>query len=177
MKALIFIKRYIKYLLVAKNKHRAQSPFLYEFITKVLNGNSDDENCKIIENLRKELCQLNQIIEITDFGAGSHVNNAKKRKVKDVAKNSSKNSKFGKLLYRIVQFYKPQNILELGTSLGISTLYLAKAEETSKVHTFEGCLETIKIAKQNFNKLDAKNIAITSGNYRNKPVCWRTKCF
>lgn len=167
MKGLMFIKRYIKYLLVAKNKHSVQSPFLYEFITKVLNGNSDDENCKIIESLRKELCQLNQIIEITDFGAGSHVNNAKKRKVKDVAKNSSKNSKFGKLLYRIVQFYKPQNILELGTSLGISTLYLAKAEEASKVHTFEGCLETIKIAKQNFNKLDVKNITITSGDFQN----------
>ena len=128
MKALIFIKRYIKYLLVAKNKHRAQSPFLYEFITKVLNGNSDDENCKIIENLRKELCQLNQIIEITDFGAGSHVNNAKKRKVKDVAKNSSKNSKFGK--YR--EFRDSSNFPCLSLESKLFSSFLTKNSKPRK---------------------------------------------
>ena len=133
MNVLLFIARYIKYFFTAKNKHSAQAPFLYEFITKVLNDNSDNSNCKNIDQLRKELCQSEQTIKITDFGAGSHINNSKTRKVKDVAKNSAKNSKFGKLLYRIIQFYNPKNILELGTSLGISTLYLAKAEENSKV--------------------------------------------
>jgi predicted O-methyltransferase YrrM len=167
MKALLFIARYVRYLLTAKNKHSAQAPFLYEFITKVLNKNADDANCKRIEQLRKELCQSDQIIKITDFGAGSHINDSKTRKVKDIAKNSAKNSKFGKLLYRIIQYYNPKNILELGTSLGISTLYLAKAYETSKVYTFEGCLETAKIAQQNFDKIDARNINVTLGDFQN----------
>ena len=167
MKNLLFILRYIKYFFTAKNKHSAQAPFLYEFITKVLNRNSDDENCKIIEELRKELCKSDQTIKISDFGAGSHVNNSKHRKIKDIAKNSAKNSKFGKLLYRIIQFYKPKNILELGTSLGISTLYLAKAEETSKVYTFEGCPQTAKIAQDNFDKMNGVNINIELGNFQN----------
>ena len=167
MKALLFIARYIKYFLTAKNKHSAQAPFLYDFITKVLNKNSKDTTCKKIEQLRKELCKSEQTIKITDFGAGSHVNDSKSRKVKDIAKNSAKNEKFGKLLYRIIQFYKTNNILELGTSLGISTLYLAKAEENSKVYTFEGCPETTKIAQQNFDKMDAKNINITLGDFKN----------
>jgi len=165
MKSILFISRYLKYLFTAKSKHSAQSPFLYDFITKVVNQNSDDENCKNIESLRKELCKSEDTIKITDFGAGSHVNNNKTRKVKDVAKNSAKNAKFGKLLYRIIQFYKPNNILELGTSLGISSLYLAKANQNSQVFTFEGCPETANIAEQNFKKLNANNINITLGNF------------
>tara|TARA_B110000196_G_scaffold238514_1_gene206940 strand:- start:141 stop:926 length:786 start_codon:yes stop_codon:yes gene_type:complete len=167
MNTILFIVRYIKYLFTAKNKHSAQAPFLYEFITKVLNESSDDINCEEIEQLRRGLCKSEQIIKITDFGAGSHLNNSKTRKVKDVARNSAKNSKFGKLLYRIIQFYKPKNILELGTSLGVSTLYLAKAKENSKVYTFEGCPETAKIAQQNFDKMEAKNINITLGDFQN----------
>ena len=167
MKALQLIFRYIKYFFTAKTKHSAQAPFLYEFITIVLNKKSDDQNCKNIEQLRRDLCKSEDTIKITDFGAGSHVNDNKTRKIKDVAKNSAKNAKFGKLLYRITQFYKPKNILELGTSLGISTLYLAKANKESQVHTFEGCPETAKVAQQNFKKLDAKNTSITLGDFNN----------
>ena len=167
MKGLLFIARYIKYFFTAKNKHSAQAPFLYNFITKVLNTKSKDSICQEIEQLRKELCKSEKIIKITDFGAGSHVNNSKTRTIKDIAKNSAKNQKFGKLLYRIIQFYKPKNILELGTSLGISTLYLAKAEKNSKIYTLEGCPETIKIAEQNFDKMDAGNINITLGDFEN----------
>lgn len=169
MKALQLIFRYIKYFFTAKTKHSVQAPFIYEFITIVLNKNSDDQNCKNIEQLRRSLCKLEDTIKITDFGAGSHVNDNKTRKIKDVAKNSAKNSKFGKLLYRITQFYKPNNILELGTSLGISSLYLAKANQNSQVFTFEGCPETANIAEQNFKKLNTNNINITLGDF-NKTI-------
>lgn len=167
MKVILFIARYIKYFCTAKTKYNAHSPFLYQFITKVLNKDTQDTNCTKIEQLRSQLYNSNIIIEITDFGAGSHINKSKKRKIKDIAKNSAKNSKFGKLLYRIVQFYKPNNILELGTSLGISTLYLAKARDGSKIYSLEGCPETIKIAKKNFDILKAKNINTILGDFEN----------
>lgn len=170
MKTLHFIFRYIKYVFTAKTKHAAHAPFLYAFITQVLNANSDDAQCKSIEHLRKTLCQSEDSIHITDFGAGSHVNDNKTRKVKDVAKNSAKNAKFGKLLYRIIQFYQPKNIVELGTSLGISTLYLAKANTEAQVYTFEGCPETANIAQQNFNKQNIKNTTITLGDFNDTLV-------
>ena len=166
MKAILFIARYIKYFFNAKTRHSAQAPFIYEFITQVLNMELDNIDCYEIETLRKELCKSEEPIKITDFGAGSHVNDSKIRKIKDVAKNSAKNAKFGKLLYRIIKRYKPKNILELGTSLGVSTLYLAKADTNSRVFTFEGCPETAKIAKLNFEKLSAHNINITVGDFK-----------
>jgi len=167
MKKLQLIIRYLKYLLSAKGKHSAQAPFLYNFITKVINAKKEDESCNAIEQLRKELCNSEQIIQITDFGAGSSINNQRKRKVKDVARNSAKNAKFGQLLYRICRFYKPQNIFELGTSLGISSCYLAKANPNAQVFTLEGCPETAAIANDNFKKLDIENISITLGNFNN----------
>jgi predicted O-methyltransferase YrrM len=165
MKSLHLIFRYIKYLFRAKSKHSAQAPFLYELITQVIDKRTDDNSCKNIEFLRKELCKQERIINIADFGAGSTINNSKTRKVKDVAKNSAKNAKFGKLLYRIIQFYKPKNILELGTSLGISTSYLAKADTNAQVFTFEGCHETAAIAQENFVKQNIKNTSITLGDF------------
>ena len=165
MKTLQLILRYIKYVFTAKGKHTAQAPFLYEFITEVLSESTDDENCNSIESLRKKLCQSEKEIQITDFGAGSTINNSKIRKIKDIAKNSAKNAKFGKLLYRIIQFYKPKNIIELGTSLGISTSYLAKANDNAKVFTFEGCPATSTIAQENFNKQNIKNTSITLGDF------------
>jgi len=165
MKALQLIFRYIKYLFRAKSKHSAQAPFLYELITQVIDKRMDDNSCKNIEALRKELCNQERTIKITDFGAGSTINNSKTRKVKDVAKNSAKNAKFGKLLYRIIKFYKPKNILELGTSLGVSTSYLAKADANAQIFTFEGCPETAKIAEENFEKQNIKNTSITLGDF------------
>jgi len=165
MKALQLILRYITYFFTAKGKHTAQAPFLYEFITQVINESTDDENCNSIVTLRKELCQSEKEIQITDFGAGSTINNSKTRKVKDIAKNSAKNAKFGKLLYRIIQFYKPKNIIELGTSLGISTSYLAKADADANVFTFEGCPVTATIAQENFDKQNIKNTSIILGNF------------
>ncbi len=167
MKKVKFILRYFRYKLTAKGKHSAQAPFLYGFITKVINTKTEDENCKKIEALRKDLCNSEQTIQITDFGAGSSINNSQKRKIKDVARNSAKNAKFGQLLYRICKFYKPQNIIELGTSLGISSCYLAKANPNSKVFTFEGCTETAAIASGNFKKLDIENISIAIGDFNN----------
>ena len=166
MKTILFIARYIKYVFTAKNQHIAHSPFLYQFITKVLNKTSNDRNCNEIIKLRKKLCNSNETIQISDFGAGSHINKAKKRKIKDVAKNSSKNKKFGELLYRITKYYNPLNIIELGTSFGISTLYLAKGGSRSNVYTFEGCPETTKIAKKNFKEMNVKNVYITIGNFK-----------
>ena len=163
MKLLI---RYFKYLLTAKGKHTAHAPFFYTFITKVLNKKTEDKNCKAIKHLRHELCRSKELIQITDFGAGSRINNQKQREVRDVAKNSSKNAKFGQLLYRICQFFNPNTIVEIGTSLGISTCYLSIANQQSKVFTFEGCPETANLAKENFEKMNLQNIDITIGDFQ-----------
>ena len=82
-----------------------------------------------------------------------------------MAKSSLKPKKYAQLLYRIVNYYQPNTILELGTSFGITTAYLAAANKNATVYTLEGCATTAAIAKQNFNRLGLTNIKLTTGNF------------
>ena len=164
------IKTFIKYLqhqIKAKNQHSAHSPFLYNFVTQVINQKIKNKHFKSIEKVRKDLKLSDDFINITDYGAGSSINNAKRRKISDIAKYSAKNKKFGELIYRISQYFHANIIVELGTSLGISTLYLALSNSHSRVYTLEGCPETLKIAKRNFKKTDIKNIVTIEGDFKN----------
>ena len=92
MKAVKFIFKYLQHFLKAKNEYSIQGPFIFDFITQVIYQNIKNENCNKIEGLRKKLCKSEQYIQITDFGAGSNINKSTRRKIKDIAKNSSKNS-------------------------------------------------------------------------------------
>ena len=121
---------------------------LYTILLLMLSIKKQSENFEKIKRLKQQLFKSKKKINIVDFGAGSNINKSKERQIKDIAKNSAKNEKFGKLLYRTCQYSKAQNIIELGTSLAISTCYLAKANPLSHVYSFEGCPETIKIAKK-----------------------------
>ena len=159
-----FIK-YIQYLLTAKDYHSAHSPFLYNFIVNVINKKTKKPYYNSIEIIRYDLYKSNESIDITDFGAGSHVNKSKRRKIKDIAKNSSKNKKLGELISRISEYFKPKTIVELGTSLGISTMYLSSPNPKTTLYTLEGCPETLNIAKKNFEKLGVKNIVPILGEF------------
>ncbi|MEP6927947.1 MAG: class I SAM-dependent methyltransferase [Ginsengibacter sp.] len=160
-------KKYIHYYIHAKNRkgHGVHSPFVFDFIIHVLNDKKIYDCFKKIEGLRQQLLHDNKIIEVEDFGAGSAVIPYKKRKIKAIAKSSLKNKKFAKLLFRIVNYYKPQNIIELGTSFGITTCYLACANNNAEINTFEGSKEIAKIAHHNFDKLGVKNVSLIQGNF------------
>ena len=165
MEKIKIIIRYIKYLLESKNHHAIHSPFVFDLVTNIIYKKTSTNKTTEIESLRISLCENNKLISVKDFGAGSNINKNKERKIKDIAKNSSKNKKFGELLYRIVKYFNPKEIFELGTSFGISTLYLSKANSNSNITTFEGCKESAKIAIENFKKLDCTNIDTIVGEF------------
>ena len=110
------------------------------------------------------MLRSNQEIEILDLGAGSRINKSNRRRIKAIAKNAEKPAKFGRLFNRLIRRFQPKNILELGTSLGLTTLYMSRAKPDARVISFEGCPETAKIARQNFEKTGAQNIDIVVGN-------------
>ena len=155
---------YIKYLLKAKDEYSLHSPFLFEFYTKVVKDKSISYSFQEIEGLRKQLLQYERIIQITDFGAGSKLYLSNNRKIKDIAKNSQKSPKLGQFLHRIIEFYNYKNVLDLGTSFGLTTAYLSSEIDDNQIITFEGCPETAKVAQENFDKLFLKNIEIVVGN-------------
>ena len=165
MDKLSMIKDYIRYLLKARTKHSIHSPFVFEFVTKVLEQKKlsslrSDE----IEKVRAKLLASDKEINVLDFGANSENFLTYKRKVSDIVRISSKNRKYTRFLSRIISFYQSQNILELGTSAGISSMYMATAVPNVKLTTIEGCPETASLAKENFEILSINNIVQYIGN-------------
>ena len=159
--------RNIHYYLFSKHKKgfNIHSPFLFDLITLVFNDKSDKVAYRKLDLIRQELLHSNKTIEVKDFGAGSKVFSSNNRKVSDIVKYSAVRNKYGKLLYRLVAHYKPTTILELGTSLGISTSYLALGNPEAKVVTIEGCPETAKIAQETVILAGAGNVTIVNGSF------------
>ncbi len=159
--------RYLKYFLSAANGkgHGVHSPFVFDFITKVLNDDRQFYAYQVIENLRADLLTDSRQLVIEDMGAGSRVKKTNTRAIKDIAASSLKPKKFGQLLFRIVDHYSPATILELGTSLGVTTAYLASARQGSAVITMEGAVSVAEVAEANFKKLQLTNIRLVTGNF------------
>ncbi len=159
--------KYFNYLIKAKNGkgHGIHSPFVFDFIKNVLNDKKKYECYAHIESLRKKLLKDDSIIEVEDFGAGSAVIPFKKRKINAIAASSLKNKKFAQLLFRIVKYYKPATVVELGTSFGITTCYLACANEHATVFTLEGSKSIAAIASKNFSSINQRNIQLEQGDF------------
>jgi len=160
------ILAYINYLLKAGNRHSIHSPFVFELYSRVIRDSAEDgaEDYQALRLLRKELLASRRPVEILDLGAGSRVNRSNRREVRQIARNAEKPEKFGRLFYRLVSHLKPVSVLELGTSLGLTTLYFAKASPGMRVVTLEGCPETARLALQHFDRLRAGNIRVITGN-------------
>ena len=159
-------KKFIHYYVTASNGkgHGVHSPFVFDFIKNVLNDKKEYQCYQPIESLRKQLFGDRRVIEVEDLGAGSLAVPGKEKQISGIARSFVKPKKFAQLLFRIVQYYKTGTIVELGTSLGVTTAYLA-ANGSSKVFTIEGSENTALIAHENFQQLNLQNIQLVQGNF------------
>jgi len=156
---------FFKYYSGAKTLYDAHSPFIYQFITEVLDTKKSFYIHEDIENLRQKLIKINKEVDYKELGAGSKVNQSSKRNIKDIARTSATSSKDGKILFNLAIHQQASTILELGTSLGIGTSYLASASSSSQVHTIEGDPASAYIAQRNFDLLGFKHIELHEGAF------------
>jgi predicted O-methyltransferase YrrM len=159
--------KYLRYNLAASNGrgHGIHSPFVFDFIGKVLNDRTKYDDYSKVEKLRKRLLKDRTMVSIEDQGAGSISSVSKERSVSSIARHAVKSKKYAQLLYRIAQYYQPGSIIELGTSLGVTTSYLSLARKDRTVLTLEGATEVANIARKNFQTLHLQNIKLIEGNF------------
>ncbi|NNJ56349.1 MAG: class I SAM-dependent methyltransferase [Bacteroidia bacterium] len=153
-------RKYATYYLNADTKHKVHSPLVYALVTDVLKKTNQSKN-KEIESERKRLLSSKQTIDFKDFGKSGTLF---KRNISEIAKSSLKSKKYAKLLSQLVKHYKCKNILELGTSLGITTSYFASNKDT-QVITLEGDQSVHEIAKGIWNQLGYTNITSLVGEF------------
>jgi predicted O-methyltransferase YrrM len=134
------IQKYIQHLFYLKFRrgHGIHSPYLFDFINKgVFNGAGHQVPKEILWNHR-ELKREKSKIPIGKLGASSRVENSKERSVGSFVRFSSVSEKYGALLHRIIRWFEPEVIIELGSGLGISTLYLASGSPKVPLYSIEG---------------------------------------
>jgi predicted O-methyltransferase YrrM len=161
------LTKYADYYLTASNGngHGIHSPFVYDFVRRVMIDKRNFYAYNQVEALRRKLLQNEALIEVEDFGAGSAISKTNQRSIASIARHAAKSKKWAQLLFRIVNYYQPKTILELGTSLGISTAYMALANPQARIITAEGSAAIAAEAKRNFQSLQCTNIQQVTGNF------------
>jgi len=126
-----------------------------------------------IEQQRKRLLQSTAVVNHTDYGTGARAKGAEAtdqtRRVADIARLHLESPSIGQLLFRLVNYLtgvsqEPLTIVELGTSLGITTAYLAAPSERNTVQTYEGAEEVADVAMDVWRELGIRNIVPVIGN-------------
>jgi predicted O-methyltransferase YrrM len=160
--------KYLTYYFSASNGkgHGTHSPFVFDFIINVLNDATVYPEYGKVEELRAAMLADKRVLTINDFGAGSSVNSSRQRTISSIASSAVKPKKFGQLLYRMVKKYQPSTILELGTSLGITSEYMAMGNFRAKMITMEGAEEVAAMARQNFQEAGLLRIALVQGDFQ-----------
>jgi len=163
--ALYRAQQFARYLWRAKTRHGVHSPFVYELIDKVIYDRTEHPAYDKVRAYRSELERDESVVQITDLGAGSLIDPHKSRTVSQLALGSAKQPRYGELLYRLVAHFKPTNMVELGTSLGVSALYQALGNETGKLTTIEGCPNTAAKATEYLHRARSYNIIQRTGSF------------
>jgi len=176
-----FILRFLNYKLLSGHKygHGIHSPFIFEFITGVLNDRFRYKEYDEVEKIRRKLRSEERTILYNDYGAGSRRSRQGKTitgsgsnkpgvvKIRDIARYSAVNKKFGQLLFRTVRYFKPATILELGTSLGISTMYMAMANRDTTIISIEADRNLAEIARHSVFNAGLHNVEVINDRFEN----------
>ena len=163
------LKSYLKFLLHSKNEHGVHSPFVFDLVTKCFYDNTKYPEYEVLKSYRKSLLENKNTIEVTDFGAGSRVFKSNVRAISKIAQTAGITPKNAELLFRIVRYFQPKSVLEIGTSLGLATSALSLGNSNAKIITLEGCPNTQKQAQvqlqeqnSNFQNIEFVNTEFSS---------------
>lgn len=153
---------YIRHLFRARNTlgYGIHSPYLYNLVHFVLYDNNAYYCYAPIEKERLGLLQTKRSIDVEDFGT----KRSGTRRICDIARTSLKNRQEAQLLFRLTNNRRPKCVVELGTCLGITTSYLAKAAGRGKVVTIEGSHALAQEAEKVLHHLGIQNVHQETGD-------------
>lgn len=161
------IKSRIVYGIKSYSRFKIHSPFVFELIEKVLRVKTKHPDFYFIEKYRKSLSRNRTIVETVDFGEKSGKKHyiSTFEKLGLLVKNRSVRKAQGRILYRLNRYFKPQTILEFGTTAGISAAYLKLPVPDSKLVTMEGCASLADVASSTLRALQVENAEIKIGDF------------
>jgi len=159
---------FLYYQLFSKSRkgHGIHSPFMFSLVRDVFSDRTQYPQLNSLMELRRELIKNQNILVYEDHGAGSRYTEQKGRTISQMARRASTSHRYGRLIFLLGQRFKPGNMIELGTGLGLGTCYLALSNPQSVVYTIESSKPLVDLAKSNFKKIRAENIRVIEGEFQ-----------
>ncbi len=139
------IGRFLRFWNGAKSIDSVDSPLVYQLCLDIQSAHDAKTQFKKIEDKRAQLLMDNTLINVQSLGSQSKVNRSEIRSIRQIALSSVSPRNKCELLYGLVKTTKAKTVLELGTSLAISTAYVAavdrvdyikSVEDSSKIHSY-----------------------------------------
>ena len=186
--AIYRVGSYLRHSLTARHTggHGIHSPYLFEWVRMVMSDENSYYAWREIEKVRANMLADTREVEFEDYGSGAAYSLEdgsktaysledgsgaayglvfrERRRVCDIAKRSLAKKKYAQMLARLVNWLDDGlTIVELGTSLGVTTAYMAAMDSRNKVVTYEGCAAVAAIAKENWKALGIRNIECRVG--------------
>lgn len=161
-------QRFFQYYRKATTVYKIHSPFLYRLADSILEDERSFYPFIELETLRHKALRDNHKLSFEDLGAGSaslSVNKQVTRSVSQIAQTAVSNPGKCRILFRIVLWRKPGKMLEIGTSLGIATLYQYLAARNAKMITLEGISAISAIARLHFSIFNIDKINLLTGHF------------
>lgn len=156
------VKSFLHHWLQEVDEHSIHSPFFFDFYTKTV-ASTRSANPAELEKLRGTLLDNQTVLSIEDLGSGVNGLPPVKRTISEIAHTSLTPSKIALFYLDVLHYIKARRVIELGTSLGVTTLYLASKPDT-EIYTFEGSHALCNVAQTNFEWAEKKNIQLIEGN-------------
>ena len=156
---------FLKYKLNAVNEHSVHSPFLFKLLMDAFYKPQKPAELKELDNWYKTLTKSQIEFQFEDFGAGSHINSSRTRKVGEFTKAVGKPKKYRHLMYHLSKQLAPDSILELGTATGVSGAYMAKGNTSAKLISLEGSSSLAELSKKEWGNLNITNGEIIAGEF------------
>lgn len=180
--------KYLKYRLAARGRRGRgiHSPLVYDLIRKVI---VNEERWKVpgrVVEVHRALLKDRTRLAFEEFGAGSRVASTESggdsrddftgsdagsgitsvasRSIRSLTRRSSVNRRFGRFLFRLVRWFRPDELIELGTGIGVSTLYLSAAFDR-QMESVEASPQKHAFSKVLFEQYGIKNVKTHCGTF------------
>jgi predicted O-methyltransferase YrrM len=160
------IGEFFRFYRTAVTKYQLHSTFVFELAYAVLEDQRRFYAFRDVEALRQKMLASAVAVNVADYGTGGVGEATKQRTVRSIVRQAGSSVWQGQLLFRLANHLRPTTMLELGSSVGISAMYLASAVREARFLTLEGSPELAHVARMNLEWLGlSQNVEVREGTF------------